>query len=309
MLSKEWFVLKFKLKKKVVFMFLIVLMLLILLMSFFLKDAGGEDKNSFGNISNVDTSKEVVQEEEMILPSDVFVKVFTLKEGKSIFIDSGERELLYNTGSKENVGYILDNIEGLVDGSLDIVIASNGEKESYEGYEELSKKYMIDKTIYGQEVNTLEFKKFKGAALNQGNFTNDKDEDLILTDNVVFSVFDVVDNDQSLKNNSVLGLLQVGNTNVLFTGSCGKDIQQKLNNKIPKNISLLISDKYDNNYFLEDEEYEVLGIVTLESKNKDAGQIAYNAQNIYEGENLVFRLDGDDITLVNQEGEESGEDQ
>ena len=300
---------KFKLKKKVVFMFLIVLMLLILLVSFFLKDAGGEDKNSFGNISNVDTSKEVVQEEEMILPSDVFVKVFTLKEGKSIFIDSGERELLYNTGSKENVGYILDNIEGLVDGSLDIVIASNGEKESYEGYEELSKKYMIDKTIYGQEVNTLEFKNFKGAALNQGNFTNDKDEDLILTDNVVFSVFDVVDNDQSLKNNSVLGLLQVGNTNVLFTGSCGKDIQQKLNNKIPKNISLLISDKYDNNYFLEDEEYEVLGIVTLESKNKDAGPIAYNAQNIYEGENLVFRLDGDDITLVNQEGEESGEDQ
>ena len=288
---------RLKFKKSVLVIIIILTCIIISIFCAFYY--GDNDKLEVGKISNISTSEKVT-EEELVLSSDVFLKVFTFEKSKSIFIDTGEKELLYNTGNKDNVGYILENIEGLVNGSLDIVIASNSDTESYEGYTEIAKRYMVDKTIYGKEENTQAFNSFLNAAKEQGNFTNDKDEDLVLTDNVVFSIFDVTDNDQIPGNNSVIGLLQVGNTNVLISGSADNTTLQKLNNKIPKNLNLLIADNYHDNYFLDNEEYTVESII-LNATQKQDNQ--YDVQNIYSGKDLVFRLNGDRISLKNIEGE------
>lgn len=161
----------------------------------------------------------------------VFVHFIDVGHGDSVLIDCGEKEVLIDAGLTSQGAIVSEHIKPHVEGSLDLVIATHGHQDHIGGMPEIFKDYKIDRVIEsGSEVDSDYYREYRNAvAAERGcKVSQDRDETIMLGENVSLQIIEVMDGDEIENNNSVTALLTVGQVRVLFTGDSQTEAEELL---------------------------------------------------------------------------------
>ena len=207
-----------------------------------------------GEILSVENDNPIDNEDAAattILAKNVSITTINVGDGLSVFIDAGDKNLLYDAGSTRSGKTVVETIKQIdpTAKKIDYVIASHNDSEHIGGFNEVYSAFNVGTTIYGENVKEFE----KIAKSKSDVYKEDENESFSLADNVTVSIIDVVDKDKSSKNNSVCALVQMGKTNCLITGDIDKSTEKMLNGKIPEEIDLYIGGDHgsaDANYLI-----------------------------------------------------------
>lgn len=161
-------------------------------------------------------------------------EVLDVGQGQSIFIDYGDMEVLIDGGNPEYGKAVVEKIKGKVDGSLDYVIATHSHADHVGGLSAVYKEFKVTKTIYGDLSSEEASRIFEKDAKGNGSFENDKDTIIDLGKNATLTIYDVVDNDENTNNNSVICLIQYGETYFFCSGDAEKETEKKLRTKLSR---------------------------------------------------------------------------
>jgi glyoxylase-like metal-dependent hydrolase (beta-lactamase superfamily II) len=85
------------------------------------------------------------------------VKVFAVKEALSVFIDSGEKDVLIDGGEGGAGKEISKAINEYVDGPLEYVIATHSHADHVGGLDRIYEDYAVSHTIYGDTGDSKQF--------------------------------------------------------------------------------------------------------------------------------------------------------
>lgn len=197
----------------------------------------------YGDINDIETSDSEgdgeVLASEMGDNYDLDIQTLTFEvldvgQGQSIFLDYGDMEVLIDGGGSDYGKSVVKKIKERVDGNLDYVIATHSHEDHIGGLSAVYKAFKVTKTIYGDLSSEESCKIFEKDAKANGKFENDKDTILDLGKNATLTIYDVTDDDENTNNNSVLCLIQYGETYFFCSGDAEKKTEKKLRTKIPR---------------------------------------------------------------------------
>jgi beta-lactamase superfamily II metal-dependent hydrolase len=152
---------------------------------------------------------------------DVTVVVFDVGEALSVLIDDEDTEILIDSGNDRDGPVIADKLgDYITDGTLEYVIATHSHADHIGGFEDIYDAYHVLHTIYGDTGTTKQFAEFMNAATaeEESDVFEDEDMKIELPSGAVFNILDILDGDKNTNNNSVISVLEYGETKMLVTG-------------------------------------------------------------------------------------------
>ena len=236
---------KRKLKKSVKLIIAGVLLLAISLIIFFtsraIASSTREANEDFGSITTV--AGDADTEEESIL---TFI-MFDVENGQSIFIDSGENEVLIDAGrDDEDAEKIIKTISDYVDGKLDYIIASTSDIDHVGGLSKIYDSFEVGESIYGDIANNPENSAYVSKAKAAGNFSEDKNMTITLGPITTLTIYDIMDAQANRHNNSVVCLLKHGNNTFYMAGDLESEGEVLLRNTIT-DIDVMVLSNHGSN--------------------------------------------------------------
>jgi competence protein ComEC len=166
------------------------------------------------------------------------VKVFDVKEALSVFIDTGETEVLIDGGNSGSGKEISKAISTYVDGPIEYVIATHSHADHVGGLDRIYEDYAVSHTIYGDTGDSKQFKEFFDAARGEPNseMKEDVDEVIPLGEGISLSILDILDGNKNTNNNSVISVLNYNGKKMLVTGDAedheSQDVRDRLISKL-----------------------------------------------------------------------------
>lgn len=225
---------------------------LLVIMSLFLIFIGGRVAVSmvfdtsdpkYGSINDIETS-DSESNDDILAPEmgddynldnqTLTFEVLDVGQGQSIFLDYGDMEVLIDGGCPDYGKSVVNKIKDRVDGDLDYVIATHSHVDHIGGLSAVYDSFRVTKTIYGDLSSEQSCEIFEKDAKASGKFENDKDTIIDLGKNATLTIYDVTDDDENTNNNSVICLIQYGETYFFCSGDAEKNIEKKLRTKIPQ---------------------------------------------------------------------------
>jgi beta-lactamase superfamily II metal-dependent hydrolase len=151
----------------------------------------------------------------------ITVVVFNVGEALSILIDDEDTEILIDSGNDRDGPVIAGKLGDYIsDGTLEYVIATHSHADHIGGFEDIYSAYHVRHTIYGDTGTTGQFKEFMNAATaeEESDVSEDEDMKIELPSGAVLGILDILDGDKNTNNNSVISVLEYGETKMLVTG-------------------------------------------------------------------------------------------
>lgn len=144
------------------------------------------------------------------------------KDGQSILIDCGEKEVLVDGGLLAYMGdKNLSILKSYIDGPLEYVIISHFDKDHIAGLENIYYSFTVETTIYGDlnPNNTLIGQKIESIMKKKSRkYYEDKNEIISLSQNTKIQILDILDNQKESNNDSVVLMLDVAGKKALIAG-------------------------------------------------------------------------------------------
>lgn len=163
------------------------------------------------------------------------VELLDVGQGQSVFIDYGEMEVLIDAGYPEYGQSVCEKIRDRVDGKLDYVIATHSDLDHIGGLSEVYKVYDVEHTIYGDLTDEAACQIFeKDARAGSESFENDSNTTIDLGKNGSLTIFDPTDKAADTNDNSVICLIQYGDTYFFCSGDAGESTEKMLRGKLPE---------------------------------------------------------------------------
>jgi competence protein ComEC len=152
---------------------------------------------------------------------DVTVVVFDIGEALSVLIDDEDTEILIDSGNDRDGSVIADKLGDYIsDGTLEYVIATHSHADHIGGFEDIYDAYHVLHTIYGDTSTTKQFAEFMNAATaeEESDVSEDEDMKIELLSGAILNILDILDGDKNTNNNSVISVLEYGETKMLVMG-------------------------------------------------------------------------------------------
>ncbi|MDR1043314.1 MAG: MBL fold metallo-hydrolase [Clostridiales Family XIII bacterium] len=177
-----------------------------------------------------ETSEPAVSNSDETTIASAEIHAFDVGEGLALLVDSGQTEIIIDGGYKQYGEPFADYIRPYVDGDIELVVATHSHADHVGGLTAIYDEYQVDKTIYGDEGKSGQFKAFWEAANNEPNSSviNDEDMTIDFDGGLSITTIETVDDDSNTNNNSVVSLLDVGGVKTLVTGDAEDKIERKL---------------------------------------------------------------------------------
>lgn len=313
---------QYKLKKSVKIT-LVVILLALICTSVFLLVTGQRDEAAgpdYGTIKEIENEEKHGKDYDMTSDSPFIVKVFDVGQGSAMLIDYGDTEVLIDGGyyNEKNIKALLKSKKGLSkyvdDGKIEYIIATHSDADHIGCLPEVIKNYDVGKIIYGDLLGDNDsLSHFITAAKEEGcEFEEDSDTVIKLGKNASITIFDVCDNDsENINNNSIVTLIQFGETYFFASGDLPKEKEVLLRGKLPEcdvviaghhgsNTSNSLLDELDPSYFViscgkaQKEGTRQANTYGLPHKEVLESAIAAGAQcfGTWKSGNIVFTSDG-----------------
>lgn len=185
-------------------------------------------EEKYENSNDEELQKDDEQEEETkpaVIENDktkTNLIVFDTKDGQSVLIDCGEKEVLVDGGLLTYMsGANMSTLKSYIDGALEYVVISHFDKDHIAGLEEIYYSFTVGTTIYGDlnPNNTLVGSRIESIMRERSRrFYEDKDETISLSKNTKIEILDILDNQKESNNDSVVLMLDVGGKRALIAG-------------------------------------------------------------------------------------------
>lgn len=187
----------------------------------------------------------------------VTVHFIDIGQGDCTFIDYGEIEIIIDAGNNQYGDDVCEYIEEMVDGQLEIMIATHPDADHIGGLDivlnNFDVQYVIDS---GKKHTTKTYKDYINAVKNEENVQFMYDEDMIfeLGEGITFKIIETIDNHSDNNQNSVVCQLDVLNTSFLFMADAEIEIEHEFIDKFEQ-IDVLKAGHHgsrtsSSNYFL-----------------------------------------------------------
>lgn len=179
------------------------------------------------------------------LKNTMEVHYINVGQGDSILIRVNNKNMLIDSGPKDNRKDLLNYLNSLSIKNIDYLIATHPHEDHIGNMSSIIKKYTINK-FYSPKVSSssksfermIEALKKKNLKIN---IINTKTNSLDLGENTKITIFSPLENEtfDNLNNYSPMMKIEYGETSFLFTGDCEKLIE---NNVLSNNKNLLKAD-------------------------------------------------------------------
>ena len=227
---------------------LFVLLLIILACIFFglsYLTPAEETGPSYGDIKEVSTTDTQQQQgTDYDMKSEPFVvKVFNVGQGNATLIDYGDTEVLIDGGyyNEKNIETLLESKHGLSeyvkDGKIEYIISTHSDADHIGCLASVIDKYDVGKIIYGDLLGDNESIRYFTEAAKAKNCELIEDYDTVLSlgKNATITIYDVCDGDkEDVNNNSVVTLIQYGETYFFTSGDLPAEKEVLLRGKLPQ---------------------------------------------------------------------------
>ena len=236
---------KRKLKKEVKLIIAALIILIIFLVIFFaaraLSKKASEEYDDYGNITAVANSTSEVGEIPL-----TFI-MFDVGNGQSIFIDAGDTEVLIDAGrNDEDAEKIIKTLTEYVDGKLDYIIASHSDEDHIGGLAKIYDSFDVSETIYGNIENNSVNQAYVTKAVTAQNFHKDKDTTITLSPITTLTIYDIMDGEENINNNSVVCLLTHGDNTFYIAGDLESEGETLLRNTIT-DVDVMVLSNHGSN--------------------------------------------------------------
>ncbi len=164
----------------------------------------------------------------------VFVHFIDVGQGDSTFIDIGEFEVLIDAGDNSSGDIVSQYISNMVDGSLDIVVATHPDADHIGGLDDILSAFDVDLLIdSGKSHTTKTYAAYINAVLNEDGlvFINDSDLRYKLGEGVFFSIIETLDDSNDNNEVSVVCALFIGDISMLFAADIESIIELEYGDK------------------------------------------------------------------------------
>ena len=139
-------------------------------------------------------------------------------QADAFFIDYGEYEILIDGGNRKDGKTVIDYIRPLVDGPIELVIATHMDSDHIGGLIDVVKEFDINKIIWnGEEKDNDTIKAFKNAAAKAKEFVVMKDEVITICPLSSIQIIAPIEYYNS-NEHSIVSVLTYDEVKVLFTG-------------------------------------------------------------------------------------------
>lgn len=163
------------------------------------------------------------------------VSFIDVGQGDSVFIDDGTFEVLIDAGTENQGGAVSDYIRPMVDGDLDLVIATHVHADHVGGLARVLADYQVDEIVdSGDTADSGAWTDYHNAALAEPDceFIPDRDMTVSMKNGASIQIIEALDGDKNPNNDSVAALFTYGNVKVLLTGDNEREAEAVLAAKV-----------------------------------------------------------------------------
>ena len=272
-------------------------------------DSGPE----YGTIQDVEILEPDEQQgDDYSMENENFIfKVLNVGQAQSILVDYGDMEVLIDGGYYETRDKVLKGIEKYItDGKIEYVIATHSHADHIGGLPKVYDTYKVGKTIYGDLLSgeeSLEY--FKDAAASKSEvFEEDTNTVIDLGKNASITIYDVVDgNKDNINNNSIVTLIQYGDTSFFASGDLEEEAEVLLRGKLPQCDVVVAGHHGASNANTLLDELKPKYFVISAGKNNDYGHpneevlakaLLFNSKiyGTFRSGSITFKSDGMSVT-------------
>ena len=157
-------------------------------------------------------------------------------QGNAIFIDYGEFEMLIDAGGVEYGRGVVDYIWPLVDGPVEIVLATHPHDDHIGGMPHVLNAFHVNKVIYNGEMPDSEYFRDFDRAVNvtgRENLAVVKDMTIQIGQYAELHIFAPMKTYEKTNNNSVVVMLTYRGTSVLLTGDIEAEAEHDFAYRLP----------------------------------------------------------------------------
>jgi beta-lactamase superfamily II metal-dependent hydrolase len=158
-------------------------------------------------------------------------------QGDAIFIDYGEYEILIDAGVRKYGKIVSDYIRPMVDGPIELVIATHPDADHIAGLIDVISEFDIDTIYYNGEIkDTATYREFYNVASTKNNceLIVPEASTIKIDDFVSLQIIPPIKKYSDTNENSIVAKLTYGDISVLFTGDMEKNSEKDLMSSFTK---------------------------------------------------------------------------
>ncbi|WP_459195688.1 ComEC/Rec2 family competence protein [Wukongibacter baidiensis] len=165
---------------------------------------------------------------EPVKSEDLKVHYINVGQADSIFIDYQDYDILIDGGNNSDGDLVVNYLKNIGVDDIEILIATHPHENNIGGLDNVLAAYKVENIIdSGSKSDTKTYEDYWNAVLaEESNYQEDSNITFNLGDNVEFKIIEMGDNYSNANDNSVVCMLDYGDTEFLFMGDLEENIEK-----------------------------------------------------------------------------------
>lgn len=204
--------------------------------------------------------------EEVGTPAQYWV--LDVGKGESIFVKSGDKEVLIDTGGQKAGKLVVDEIRNYIDGDLDYLIITSPDKGRIGGIKDIFKSFNVSETIIGELGNQKS--KVRQQISASKKIVDAKDMTLDLGEGIELTIFRPNVSSNDIKDQSLMTYFHYGQTGFLAESDAGTEEEARVLPSIG-DCSAVVLSRYGSDQASKGLDSNLIASVLITSNKKQSG--------------------------------------